>query len=63
MANMFRKESPKFNGTNYESQKDKMKTHVLCMGLGYWLVTKASKTIVEDNDHEKHNKEQRELFM
>ena len=38
MENMFKKESPKFDGTNYDSQKDKMKTHLLCMGQGYWLV-------------------------
>ena len=40
MANMFKKESLEFDGTNYNSQKDMMKTHLLCMGLGYGLLTK-----------------------
>ena len=52
MVSMFRKESPKFDGTNYDSQKDKMKTHLLCMGLEYWLVTKESKDIVEEDNLE-----------
>ena len=63
MKNLFRKESLKFDGTNYDSQKDKMKTHLLCMGPRYWLVTKASKTFVEEDDLEKCTKEQRELFV
>ena len=63
MVNMFKKESLKFDGTNYDSQKDKMKTHLLCMVLGYWLVTKASKTIVEEDDLEKCTEEQRDMFM
>ena len=63
MANIFRKESPKFDGTNFGSQKDKMKTHLLCMGPGYWLVTKASKEIVEEDDLESCTEEQREVFM
>ena len=63
MENMFRKESLKFNGTNYDSWKDKMKTHLLCMGLGYWLVTKVSKDIVEEDNLESCTKEQREVFM
>ena len=52
MENLFRKESPRFDGTNYDSWKDKMKTRLLCMGLGYWLVTKTSKNIVEEENLE-----------
>ena len=33
--NIFRKDSPKFDGTSYDSWKEKMKTHLLCMGPGY----------------------------
>ena len=40
-----------------------MKTHVLCMGQGYCLVTKASKTIVKEDNLETYTEEQRELFM
>ena len=57
MVNMFRKESPKFDGTNFDSWKDKIKTHLLCMGLGYWLVTKVSKDIVEEDNLESCTKE------
>ena len=61
--NPFKMESPRFNGTNYDSWKDKMKTHLLCMGLGYWLVTKTSKNIPEEDNLETCTKEQREVFM
>ena len=40
-----------------------MKTHLLCMGPGYWLVTKTMKTIVEEDDLEKCTEEYRDLFM
>ena len=30
---MFRKESPRFDGTNYDSQKDKMKTHLFVVNV------------------------------
>ena len=40
-----------------------MKTHVLFMGLGYWLITKVSKDIVEKDNIESCTKEQREVFM
>ena len=61
--NLFRMESPKFDGTNYDSLNDKMKTHLLCMGPGYWLVTKTSKNIVEEENLETYNDEQREVFV
>ena len=57
MENLFKKESLKFDGTNYDSWKDKMKTHLLCIGLGHWLITKASKDIVEEDNHESCTKE------
>ena len=63
MAHLFRKESPKFDGTNYDSQKDKMKTHLLCMDLGYWLLTKIEKMIMEEDNLENCTKEQRDFFM
>ena len=63
MANMFRKESLKFDGINFDSWKDKMKTHLLCMGPGYQLITKVSKEIVEEDDLESCTEEQREVFM
>ena len=59
MVKMFRKESLKFDGTNFNSWKDKMKTHLLCMGLGYWLVTKVSKDIMEEDDLESCFEEKR----
>ena len=63
MVNMFRKESPKFDGTNFDNQKDKMKTHLLCMGPGYWLPTKTSRIIIDEDNLETYTKEQRGVFM
>ena len=63
MVNMFRKESPRFDCTNYDRWKDKMKNHLLCMGLGYWFVTKTSKNITEEDNLETYTKKQREVFM
>ena len=40
-----------------------MKTHLLCMGLGYWLINKASKNIVEEDNLESCTKEKIEVFM
>lgn len=61
--NMFRKDSPKFDGINYGSQKEKMKTHLLCMGLRYWILTKLVKTIIKEKDLEACTEEKRDLFM
>ena len=60
MENLLRKESPKFDGTNYNSQKDKMKTHLLCMSLGQWLLTKLEKTIIDKENLENYTKEERD---
>ena len=40
-----------------------MKTCLLCMGSGYWLLTKIEKTIVEEENLENCTKEQRDFFM
>ena len=40
-----------------------MKTHLLCMGLGYWLITKIAKNIVEEDNLESSTEEQGEVFM
>ena len=63
MEKIFKKDSLKFDGTNYDSQKDKVKTHLLCMGLGYWLLTKSDKTIVGEDNLENCIEEQRDIFM
>ena len=63
MANIFRKESPRFDDTNYDIWKDQMKIHLLCMGLGYCLVTKTSKNIAKEDNLETYTEEQREVFM
>ena len=40
-----------------------MKTHLLCIGLGYWLITKATKNIVEEYNLQSSTKEQSEVFI
>ena len=57
MVNILRKDSLKFDGTNYDIQKEKMKSHLLCMGLGYWILTKVEKAIVAENTLESCTKE------
>ena len=43
MANMFKKDSLKFDGTNYDSWKENMKTYLLYMGPRYWILKKLVK--------------------
>ena len=63
MTIMFKKDSPRFDRANYDSWKEKMKTHLLCMGPGYWLLTKAMKAIVEESKLEECSECERDLFM
>lgn len=41
MANIFRKDSLEFDGINYDSWKEKTKTHLLCLDPGYFILTKS----------------------
>ena len=59
MVNIFRKDSLKFDRTNYDRWKEKMKTHLLCMGLGYWILTKLEKTIITEKYLETCTKDKR----
>ena len=59
----FRKDSPKFDGVNYDSWKENMKTHFLCMALGYWMITKVDKEIIDENKLEECTEAERDLFM
>ena len=40
-----------------------MKTHLLCMGPGYWILSKSEKTIIEEKYLESFSKVERDLFM
>ena len=40
-----------------------MKTYLLCMGLGYWILTKSEKKIIEEEKIEGCSEEERDLFM
>ena len=63
MVNIFRKDTPRFDGAKYDSWKEKMKTCLLCMGLGYWILTKSKKTIVVKKNLEACNEDERDIFM
>lgn len=63
MENIFRKNSARFDGGNYDSWKENTKTHLLCMGLGYWILTKGKKKIVEESNLEDCSEEERDMFM
>ena len=60
---IFKNNIVKFDGTNYDSWKEMMKTHLLCMGLGYWILKKITKTIITKKDLETCTKVERDLFM
>ena len=59
----FKKESPKFYGVNFDSWKEKMKTHLLCLGPSYWLITKNDITIIEEDRLETCSNDKRDTFM
>ena len=63
MVGHFRKEIPKFDGVNYDSWKEQMKTNSLCMGPGYQLLTKSDQAIVEEDKLEECNQVEIDLFM
>ena len=63
MANISRKDSLKFDGTIYDRLKEKMKKHLLRMGLGYQILTKSEKTIITESALETCTEDERELFM
>ena len=63
MESMFRKDSPKFDGTNYDRWKEKMKIHLLCMGSRYWILRKSEKKIIKEKDLETCTKVETDLFM
>ena len=63
MVNLFREDSPRFDGTNYDSWKEKMMNNLLCMCLSYWILTKSEKTIVEEGNLEECSEVERDLFM
>ena len=52
MVNILKKDSPRFNGANNDSWKEKMKTHLLCISLGYWILTKNEKMVMEEGQLE-----------
>ena len=60
---MFKKDILNFDGTNYDSQKENMKAHFLCMGPRYWILAKSAKTIIAKKDLENCTMDERDLFM
>ena len=40
-----------------------MKTHLLCMDMGYWILKKSAKTIIADFFLENCIKDKRDLFV
>ena len=63
MTNMFRKDSLRFDGANYDSWKENIKSHLLCMDLGYCLLKKAKKVIIQESKVEECSEGERDLFM
>ena len=63
MKNDFINDNPRFDGANYENWKEKMRTHLICMGLGSWLLKKSEKIIVKEGKLEECSEVERDLFM
>ena len=63
MENIFRKDSPRFYGVNYDRWKEKMKTHFLYVGSSYWILTKSGNMIMEEEKLEECSEAESELFM
>ena len=63
MESMFRKDSMKFDRTNYDSWKENMKTHFLCGGPRYWILKKTTKIVIAENNLETCTEAERDLFM
>lgn len=63
MEKIFRKYSLNFDGTNYDSWKENMKTRLLWVGPGYWILTKLEKIIIAKSDLQTCPEDERELFM
>ena len=63
MENMFRKDSLKFHGTNYDNWKENIKTHLVCMGLRYEILRKSTKIIIVKKDLETCSEAERDHFM
>lgn len=45
----YRKDSPKFYPENFDSWKNKMRTHLFCLGIDYWLITR-NKVAIKTKD-------------
>jgi len=59
----FPKERLKLDEVSYDIWKENVKTHFLCMGLCYWLITKILKDVMEENKLEGCDEAQKDVFM
>lgn len=44
------KEIPKFNAENFDNWKNKMRTHLIYMGIHHWMIKKNEKKLVEESN-------------
>ena len=58
----YRKNNPKFDGYNYDSLKNKMRTHLICLGIDYWMITKNQVNIKIENELSSCTDEDRRVF-
>ena len=63
MVNLFKKDSHRFDGVNYDSWKENMKTNLLCMGPEYWFLMKVKKKFFDESKLEECNETERDMFM
>ena len=62
MENIFIKDSPKFDGVNYDSWKEKMKTLLLYMVPDYWLLMNVVEMIMKEEKLEECSEAKRDYL-
>lgn len=57
-----RKDSPKYDGMNYENWKNKTRNHTIYIGFEYWLITKIKEDIKIKDELESSIQVERKKF-
>ena len=63
MASQFKKDSLKFDRFNYDNCEERMMTYLLCISLGYQLVTKNKKNVIKEDNLEGCDEKEKDMFI
>lgn len=59
----YKKDSPRFDGTNYSLWKNQMECHLRCIGEPYWSITSNRYIITPNGTHVEYNMSAKEEFL